>query len=76
MYKGLLKVNPLKENDRIIEITSPTLRGLKIKASQIANGYHKTIQYLFVYENEQFLGGFSRINSVCPNNQFTPGKWY
>ena len=56
------------------KITANTLRGLKMKASKIANNYFNPIDVMKVYfEKKEF--NFIRRNKVYPNNTIEYGKW-
>lgn len=58
------------------DIQAKTLKGLKCKASKIANNYRKPFDEMFV-TGDDFLPTlrFIRINKKCPNGTITYGKW-
>jgi len=58
------------------EIKAKTLKGLKCKASKIANNYWKPFDEMFV-TGDDFLQTlrFIRINKKCPNNTIVYGQW-
>lgn len=64
------------------EIQAKTLKGLKCKASKIANEYCKPFDEMVVTINRRVQGfpyppkfKLIRINRKCPNNTITYGQW-
>lgn len=64
------------------EIKAKTLKGLKCKASKIANNYRKPFDEMVVTISERVQGfpkpfkfKLTRINKKCPNNTITYGQW-
>lgn len=58
------------------EIKAKTLKGLKCKASKIANNYRKPFDEMFVTGDDFFQAlRFIRINKKCPNNTIVYGQW-
>lgn len=59
------------------EIKAKTLKGLKCKASKIANNYWKSVDEMQV-TNDLFpdrIYKLTRINKKCPNNTIVYGQW-
>ena len=64
------------------QIQAKTLKGLKCKASKIANRYHNTIDEMVVTISEKVQGfpnpatfKLTRINKKSPNNTIVYGQW-
>lgn len=64
------------------EIKAKTLKGLKCKASKIANNYRKPIDEMVVTIRERVQGfphpatfKLTRINKKCPNGTIAYGQW-
>lgn len=62
------------------EIKANTLKGIKAKASRIANDYWKPIDEMEVIHTdsegrEVTRTKWVRINKKCPNNTITYGQW-
>lgn len=64
------------------EIKAKTLKGLKCKASKIANNYWKSVDEMVVTIHERVQGfprpvtfKLTRINKKCPNSTIVYGQW-
>lgn len=61
------------------EIKANTLKGIKVQASRIANGYWKSIDEMEVLHTKEdgsvTRTKWTRINKKCPNNTITYGQW-
>lgn len=58
------------------EIKAKTLKGLKCKASKIANNYRKSVDEMVVTGDGLIQAlTYIRINKKCPNNTITYGQW-
>ena len=58
------------------QIQAKTLKGLKCKASKIANQYCNSIDEMVVTGDGLIQAlTYIRINKKCPNNTITYGQW-
>lgn len=61
------------------DIQANTLKGIKCKATKIANDYWKPydeMEVIHTYDNGKVVKTkWVRINNKCPNGTITYGKW-